>query len=518
MFDKNFDEPNYSPGGYNEPVQGGFSMPSFGGPEVNFDFKKFVPIIIAIILVLVIGFFVLSWLGSQQTITINLKTPDNQMVEGKIILKSSDGKTVAFTPKGDSSEFTATLWPGEYRITATADGYKPVLNKTFTVPIENKQLDLNISRDLDAALNASADYTEIYQGQIITGKLNILNSGAEFNAADIIPIASTQLQATTIIPANTVVGPGGNINIDFNVKLKEGLTIAAAGVANSLSFRIKGTNITSNKLELKALPSVTLAETNITGNLVFATLTAGETYTKAKIIITNPSKTLPMKNVLISILPNEGDDDKLDWFEFSQGNAEAKNTITIDVINPSEKKELSLFITPSMTANKGDAFTGYLSVQTFSIKAEVRKNVVYTVSTAKTVGVELVGTTKLTAQCPKLEEACKTISLINDLQLVNIGNTKIPNITVQIDFNDPTSSPYCPQFITPQKQPLITLEPRGAAASADKASLPMEININKSIGGTEIGCRLKWSYYSELDGVVVTNGKLIEITKSLSSS
>lgn len=517
MFDKNFDEPNYGPGGYNEPNQGnGFSMPSFSGPEINFDFKKFMPIIIAIIIVIIIGFFVLSWLGSQQTVTINLMTPDNQLVEGKIILKTSDGKAVAFSPKGDSSEFTATLWPGEYKITITADGYKTVLNRTFTIPAENKQVDINVVRDLDAALNTSTEYTQIYQGQTITGKINILNSGTEFSAADIIPVSSTQLQITTIVPPNSVISPGGNINIDFNAKIKDGLTIKTDGISANISFRIKGTNITSNKLELKALPAIALTDVKVTGNLTIAKLVAGETYDTAKITIQNASKTLPMKNVLISIVPNEGYEDKLDWFEFSQGNTDAKNTITIDTIDPGVKKELLLFITPPVTANKEDKFSGYLSVKTFSVKEESKTNVLYTVATAKTIGVELIGTTKLTAKCSKTEEACTPIVLVNDLKLANIGNTKITNITVEIDFNDSTDPITCSTWITPQKQIIPKLEPKGATADADLAAVPLTINVAKSIGGNEVGCRLKWTYTNELDGTLDGSKVLLEITKSIS--
>ena len=129
MFDGNPQEQNYTPGsgaGYDQPQKYNYSEGMEG-------IKKFIPIIIVIIVLAIAAFIGLNYLASQQNVTITLNDSDGKLIEGKITLRDSSSNLVTIDPKGTSDTFSAKLFSGDYKLSATATGYKSITSKIMVI-------------------------------------------------------------------------------------------------------------------------------------------------------------------------------------------------------------------------------------------------------------------------------------------------------------------------------------------------------------------------------------------------
>ncbi|MEI7962078.1 MAG: carboxypeptidase-like regulatory domain-containing protein, partial [archaeon] len=297
MFDSNSNEQNFSPGagdyyGPENRSQGGFS----GAGEGIAGIMKLIPIIIIVIILAVGGIIAFSYFSSQKDIVINLVDSDNNPVDGKITLKDTDQKVIATEPKTTSSSFNAKLFPGNYRITASGTGYKTTLS-SITITNETTSLDLNMTKDLKAAISVDFVATEIYEGQSISGKLSITNSGPEFKTTDIVSTSSSPLDIKLIYTGDETITNPGSFYLDFNAGIKTGSNLKEIKSA-TLAFKIKGSEITSNKITISALPAVATKDVTISGTVNNTSLTAG-TEATFQISIRNSNKTIPMKDIIL---------------------------------------------------------------------------------------------------------------------------------------------------------------------------------------------------------------------------
>jgi len=517
LFDRNYDEPNYNPGGgnYGPSPQPGFSMP--GMPD--FDLKKYLPLIVIVIIVLTAGFFILSWLGSQQTVTIKLADLENKEVQGKLIIKDKDGKILQADPKGTASTFKITLWPGEYKVSVPiADGYKSISSKTLTIPLSNDIYKISLIRDLDATLTINTSYTEIFDGQTINGTINVVNSGNEFDVADIVPLDSNLLQIT-IQPTNTTtIVQGGALFLDFNAKIKDNSKLTVAK-KTSIGFKLVGTEIVSKLLELQAIPSVATADVQINPTEIKnLSLTAGkeEQFT---ITITNKNKTIPLKDIKVELVPDEGSEATLNWFKFAQADSESEYSKTINSIDPTKAETLKLYLTPPVAAKIGNEFKGSVRITSFSIKDDKAINVNAMIKTEKTISLVLNGLDKpFTINCSKQTGVCTPKTLSNaEVFFKNTGDLDISNITVVPDYASPATA-NCFAYLSTLSTKNTTDTTKINIIKPD-ATEPLIIDLTAPEDAPDkdfARCGIKWTYLDPLNPTqIITESKTIEINKSV---
>lgn len=515
MFDSNPDEQNFSPGGtgsYGPTGGAGGLGASLGG------IGKMIPIIVVIIIVLIAAFFAYSYFSSQKDITINLVDAGGTPAEGKITLKDSQQKAVQTDPKGTSSSFTAKLFPGEYSLTATGTGYKTA-SPTITVTNDSTSFDVNLTRDLKASLSEEFDSTEIYEGQTLSGKLSVTNTGQEFKTTDIVSASDSPLDVKIIYPNDiTTVSGQSSLILDFNVSIKSTTALKDSKGA-TLAFKIKGSDITSNSLEVQTLPAVAAKDIALSGTLTNTSLTAG-TESSFQITVKNNNKTIPLKDVRLEVVPDSGFEDKLSWFYFTDPSTEGKYIKMIDSIDPSAPLTTTLFVKPAITAKKDTEFHGTLVISSISMNGEKNPlTITMKVGTEKSSQVDLVGVdSPFTINCPKAGGLCETKSFSNgEIYLINKGNVDVSNIKVEIVPTPPTTT-NCGSFLTN----ISTLESSGNMVTtlkpAQKANIIMDITAPEQVADKIARCVIQWKYVDPLSDPpnTIINVKTVEINKVVS--
>ena len=527
MYDP-YSEPNYNPGGGAMPQQPqGFQMPKFDMPSFDtsglqgpsIDFKKFIPIIVVLVIIAIIGIAVLTWLGMQHTVTINLTDTDGNPVEGRLILKDTQGNTIkSMNPKVSSDTFSGTLMEGDYIATIPeTTGYNKATS-SIKVTSDKTSFTIKIARNLNATLSLALDYTKIYDGQIISGKLSIQNNGEPFNLSDVISASSENIDAKIINTSPETINQGPTI-LDFNAKLKNTAPLTKITTA-SVQFKVSGTSVLSEKTDLQAIPVVSDTEIEISpsGKISSLGLTAGAR-TTLTITITNKNRSFPIENLLLTINTDNSDyTQNLDWAEFTQSVPNQPNSILIENIDPNDKEPVTLNITPPITADVADAFLGYLSLTSYSIKREKRSDVEFKVSTAKKAALQLSGLdTTYTVRCYKSTSNCETKPLPpNTIKFKNSGTVDIANVEFKVDLLNPASTTNCQQYLTrfvttntdPLKIPLIK-------AGAEE-SISVDITAFYEDTSTFADCVISWKYLDPLSSppVTVTDSKPLHIIKT----
>lgn len=513
----------------------GFQMPQINMPNVNFempqvqgpsfDFKKFMPIIIMIVIVLIIGGIIFFVLSMQQTITFNLVDGDGKVQEGRLTLYTKDSKTIQTNPTGASNSFSVTLWPGEYKYSVTKDGYKPITKKALTIPnTAGGTVKVELERDVDVTLTIQEfDATSIYDGQVISGKINVQLGSGQLTFADINAVAKAPLEVVLIPIDATTISPG-SVYIDFNVKIKNGSKITATTQSN-FYFKVKGTKITSTTTNIDILPAVLSTELSgtATKDLKNENLTAGkrEDY---KISIKNGNKTFPLKNVHVEIVPNAGSEAQLSWFKFNQGIVGKEYSIDISEIPVDESVDLQLYVQPSTTAKINDNFSGYLLIDSYSIKGEVKSTMYYVVKTPLEIEVVPSGTFNFSTTCPKDNAMCDQIIPVGTSTpgLENKGNTSIDTINLWIDItnaNSSTNLTSCATWIDLKTKTITSLEPATDTTGKNKKPINMIITPVKDAGEENTNCTLRWSYKDPVDGDKLIPGEqIISIKKNIQTA
>lgn len=529
MFDGSPDEPNYTPGGGPNyaPENKGFNA---GDLRARFDgigggmgegitgAKKLIPIIIVIIIVLAAAFFAYTYFASQKSVTINLVDADGGPVQGKITLKDSSQKLIQTTPKDASSTFTANIPEGDYRLTATAAGYKSTIT-TISVTSDNTSFDTNMTRDLRAALTMEFDATQIFDGQTISGKIYATNSGPEFKTTDIVSTSDAPLDVKIIYPSAQVLNTGGSVYIDFNATIKSASPLTAQKSV-TLQFKIKGSAITSNAIELTALPAVAARDITLSGSLNSTSLVAGDEK-PFTITVKNGNKNTPLENVTLEVVPDPDSTDMLSWFRFIDPSADGNYIKVIENIDPTKSETATLYVKPPITSKKGDTFKGTLKITSISLngdKTPLQMN--FSVATEKTAIVNLVGVdSPFNINCPKSGGACETKNLDSgQVYLINNGNVDVGPIQVEILQTTPTT-PNCFSFLVNSVLTLDSNSNTVETLSANsqlpthKETILIDLTAPAGIGAQTAKCAISWKYVDPLSDPpnTVTGMKIIQI-------
>ncbi len=515
MFDPNNDT-NYSPGAgtYSSPGQ---NYDYGGNQSPPIDIKKYLPIIILIIILLVAAFLIFSWVSSQKEVNISIVDIDGNPVAGNLTLKDETGKPIEFTPKTKSTKFKANLFPGDYTATVTAENYIKLENEIITITGEEKEGEvqkLTLTKNLNATLTVALDATKIYESQVIGGKLNIFNSGNEFSIKDIIAVSITPLEVTILPTGITTLQNGDSTNLDFEIKVKEGSNLTKATPA-SVTFKIKGSRIASQKFDLVAMPTVNPNDLVMTGlTETTQSLTAG-TQKQYILKFKNNNKLIPLEDLKIEIVADSGYEDTLSWMSIS--GAEVASETIIPKIDPLKEQSVIVFVKAPINASKDEEFRGMIKATSYSLRAEKNFLRSFKVTTETKVNLLFKMTPKIfNITCSGTTGVCTGMQKLSngEAHFENTGSVAIEDITISLDLEAPEATANCQSYFR-----LFTTSIDKLEAGAKDGTVVVEVMNAPASPDTVLAevCVLEWEYNNPLDPTTRKRDKTtIEINKKTS--
>ncbi|NMA44499.1 MAG: hypothetical protein GX950_01655 [Candidatus Diapherotrites archaeon] len=476
--------------------------------------KKYLPIAIIIIILLVIILGVMWILGQNATLTYTIKALDGEPIDtARIMIFYADDPNKTPLPYNgkDTSKHTFTLNYGTYTLRVIGDNeHKPYTEERLVIDSESKDRTIELVRNIDAKIKKiDFDSERIFSGQEKTGIITIENEKDEELIGEII----TDSKLVTITMDKSFKTPKGERQLPFNIKAKE----VTSETEDEITFRIKGTKI-SNKIKLKIYPTINskkdLTINGIKNPYVNETLEAGNT--KALIIpitIKNNNKKIPLENLKITITPESGYEEHLNWFEFSDTGSD-KSTITIEKISPTTEERITLAISVPIENEIGDEFKGTLKMESPSMDVPITYSTIFKVKTKKIAEITFTPAS-VTVQCT--DYVCNSVNNLNIGSIKNTGKQKIESIKLKL-ADGPVEGimvdPLCPIWLTLTKTEIPEIDI--SASELVYANLTPHSDFEDK---TSILCVLQWEFTDPTNNTQVNKQKeiLIKIANRISN-
>jgi hypothetical protein len=466
-----------------------------GGRLAKIGMEKAKPfIILGIVAVVIIG-FVLFYLSTQHSVTINIDEYGGSGIPARLLINSNGNKIYSSTEKLESH--TMTLGNGDYTYSASATDH--VTNRgSFTITGEttsHTQI-IELEKDIDAELELTNKFEKIYNGQELNGVLIIKNVETDIRDEKLIVKDSKNLLDIEFDSDKININNGGSDDVSFTATVRSGAKLDET-TTTKITLSIKGTKI-STDFTVDVNPTIKLSDIVLSGTTItektktisYITLEAGEDKKPIVITIANDDEDIDLDDLTIEITPDSSSSDKLNWFEFVNYE-EVPTKKTIDQIKKDEKEAITLNISVPLTAEIDDEFKGKLTLTSNSLEDSKEYTVLFKVSKSKTVKLEL-SKTSLETKCYQADDdICTPIQLtFEKITLKNSGNVTINNILLEAD-DSLQSYALCADWFEPQSRTIPEL------TKDDPYTINMIITptYNQTEGET---CFLKWTFINPL--------------------
>jgi hypothetical protein len=430
-----------------------------GGKLAQMGLTKAKPFIILGIIGFIILIAILFYLGLQQSVTFNISEYGGSTTSARLTISTSNG--IIYGPQTAESH-TTTLMPGTYNYSVTSGEYQ-TYRDTFTVPLDDPIIQIDLEKDIEANLNITSNIEKIYAKQELNGIIIIDNVTTTINNEKLIASDTKGLLDITFDQSTLTINSGNAKSVGFIIKVK-----STAKLKNSeetiIKLGIKGTRI-NDSFAISVNPTINptfvkLSGTNIkeaTKTISDLTLKAGEFEKPIIITIENSDKTIDLENLYLEITPDSSSADKISWFEFLNYQ-DTPEKILIETIGKGEKTTVTLKITVPITANVDDEFKGKLILRSDSLATDKEYTANFRVSESKKVLIEL-SKTSLSTNCTP--DGCESINLIiAKMNLENNGNTDITNVLIETE--DAQSYALCPDWFDPQSKTVEKISSKDA--------------------------------------------------------
>ena len=487
MFDQDFDDPSYDMGGDYD--SGGYDQPKY-----NLDMtgkvagaKKVIPLVIVAIVALVILVFVITFLGSQNEVTINIEELGGGTVSSATLTINQNGSIVYGPERGTSH--TMTLANGAYNYTIISKDHKKSSGPLDIDP-ETQLYPIELEKDIEAELRIEASFDTIYEGQKLNGVI-IIEADSEIDDVLLLAKDSKNVLDVEFTPTKVNLNNGGAVSINFTVEIDDDLDESET---TKLEISLAGTKI-NDKLELIANPTVAIEDlpagddVDEEQGINEDSYSAGDEQEILEISFDNDNKTIDIVDLYIEVTAESGYESKLSWFEFANYE-DIKTKAKIDLIQAKEENTINLFVSIPISAQVDDDFKGTLIVNSDSLEAEKKYDIYLRVKKSAEVQLEL---TKDSVSTDCLGDSCVTIQFnLEGVALKNKGSATVTNIKLSID--EAQSNPECIDWFEIIKDTITTLEP-GAQET-------LNINVTPNwFGQEEYACYLNWTFDNPTNGL-----------------
>lgn len=462
--------------------------------------KKYLPLAVGLVVLVLIIFGIMWVLGQNTTATYNIKALDgNALSEARLIIFYTDDTTKK--PPYDqtgSATHNVTLEYGTYRFRTTLDGYKPD-TRTIEFNSETQGQTIELVRDIDADIIVEFGSNRIYSGEPIEGTITIRNNRQESLSGEILT-KNSSLEVTVDRLFN--ISGAGDRQIPFKIT-GGSVTKETEG---STTISIKGTKI-SQTIKLTVYPTVPAREISITGisdPFRDEGLTSGINATPKRITIKNNSKTIPLENIKLTIVPDTGFEDKLNWFEFGNTGSD-KSTISVSQIRVGESEIITLNIKPPIQSEIGDEFKGVLKIESLSMQTQQTYTMIFKVKTKGTAEIAFTPTS-IKVECR--ETGCTTENNVDIGSIKNSGKQDIDYIKLNwanSNVGGIVVDPLCSQWA------YLTLNEITSLTTGKSQKIYADLTPTLSNGKTSILCALEWEFTDPTNQTLVKDQKEIRI-------
>ena len=233
-----------------------FDDPSYSG-EIEFEdespigqvtgaiapVKKFLPHIIALIVIVVIAFLAYDFfIGSVLSVTVTIKDTEGKMLNDNSIKIYAEGQDEAIFTDSDSSTYDLQLKSGSYRYIVAADGYDTA-KSSFTVSADDKEPVIKIKKDIDIdIIDFEQNFPEkLYAGSITSFSIKLKNNSDD--AAENISIVAEDDIEGWITATVGSIQPNStkDVQIEINVPPNAEVSDEEEGDQKNAAIRIKYT-------------------------------------------------------------------------------------------------------------------------------------------------------------------------------------------------------------------------------------------------------------------------------------
>jgi uncharacterized membrane protein len=200
----------------------------------------------------------------------------------------------------------------------------------------------------------------------------------------------------------------------------------------------------------------------------------------------NKNKNTAIENLEIEIIPDEGMEDKMNWFEIINY-AETKNKITIDKIEASTSKKIAIKITPPIDTQKDESFLGRILLKSNTLSENKEYLINLVVSKAPNISLKL-SKTNLRTDCDST--GCTPLKFpFEKVSLQNTGTIDLSNILISIDTTE--SFTLCQDWFDPQEKIIPELK-AGESVIINMILTPTYQNEEGH------SCYLKWAFINPI--------------------
>ena len=514
MFDRGSDsgydygDPYGDPyGGYGGEPQGGggMQMPDFSGVKApSVDIKKFMPLIVIGVILLVIGGAVMFYLGSQHTITFNIMEKDGGNIYARLEIEAPDGTSV-FRQSNTQSE-QVTLGAGEYDLKVSKSGYAPY-TKTINVPEDTSggNYSIELYKDLDADLVISIEegVDSIYGTRMISGEIEIQNKEKEIKQEELI---ASSADLKVLFPGDSLnnwavsVSPQASTTVKFQIGMK---TAPSSEEDVEVRFYIKGAEI-SKTLKLNSNPTPEIA---VTFRKNTEDIKAGDNEANIFDLKIKNNSRFPARDIVIDIVPNAGFEKYLSWFEFNDYDVNKYSYIIENMGgkgDPDEEIKPVLYVKVPADVTIGTEFKGSLVVSSVTFEKSQIIDLYYTVSDAVVAGIEVdLGNDPITVKETK------------DLtfEISNSGEFDIEDVELKVvNFSECDASWF--EFLDDDDGDYVVntglLKEKNDPNDGDVEEF--DVRLLPGFPGTDrVDCKIQWSYTDPITGDLVVDDEIYTI-------
>ncbi|MFA7134147.1 MAG: hypothetical protein WC122_04175, partial [archaeon] len=278
-------------------------------------------------------------------------------------------------------------------------------------------------------------------------------------------------------------------------------------VSSKITFKIKGSNVSSKDFTINVIPTLDPTKLTITGLTTTSVgLTAGITK-EVNITIKNNDTKIPLEDILVEVIPSTNYESTLDWITIASISDEsAPNEIIIPSINPKSQVSVKMYIKSPINANLDEEFRGVVRVTSLSLKEEKISPIFsYKVTRETKVDLFFKMPDDFKINCSESTGICKGEKVLatGDVSFENKGDVDIGAINLEIDLTDQATTADCPSFLTLNTTYIPSLPKK---TIYENISLEIVSPPESAPNVTEV-CVIKWTYNNPLDPTIRETGK-----------
>ena len=393
--------------------------------------KKFLPHIIALIVIVVVAFLAYDFfIGSMLSVTVTIKNTEGKMLNDNSIKIYAEGQDEAIFTDSESSIYDLQLKPGTYRYVVAADGYDEA-KSSFTVSADDKEPVIKIKKDLDIdIIDFEQNFPEkLYAGSTSTFSIKLKNNSDEA-AENVELVAEDDIERWVDVIVGTIQ-PNSikDVQIEITVPQNAEITDEDEGDQKTAAIRVKYTTKKADSdFVLYVNPAVKM-------DLDEASFSAGAGEKDQDTIGVENNNKFPIEDLTLMIeitsATNNSKSEIEQWFQFTEvANMPNPQEIEITRIEARGDVEKELQVIIPITAQKEDDIKGNIILNApylaepikITLTLDVKKGADYgiAVSTRSPVDIEWDET------IGNYEEK------IVDIKVKNTGNLNLENIVLSI--------------------------------------------------------------------------------------